>query len=55
MVKVRLQGTKQDIQWFIERALKNNKEVEVLEVSDTFANRGTNKFVRVYSEVKKAD
>ena len=27
MVKVRLQGTKQDINWFIERVLKNNNEV----------------------------
>lgn len=54
MVKVRLQGTKQDIKWFIDRILKNNKEVEVLEVSDTFANKGTKNFVRVYSEVEKA-
>ena len=28
MVKVRLQGTKQDINWFIERVLKNNNEVK---------------------------
>lgn len=53
MVKVRLQGTKQDIKWFVERVLKNNKEVKVLEVSETFANKGTNKYVRLYSEVEK--
>lgn len=53
MVKVRLQGTKQDINWFIERVLKNNNEV-VLDISETFANKGTNRFVRLYSEVEKA-
>lgn len=37
MVKVRLQGTKQDINWFIERVLKNNNEVKVLDISETFA------------------
>ena len=54
MVKVRLQGTKQDINWFIERVLKNNNEVKVLEISETYANKGTNRFVRLYSEVEKA-
>lgn len=28
MVKVRLQGTKQDINWFIERVLKNNNQYQ---------------------------
>ena len=54
MVKVRLQGTKQDINWFIERVLKNNNEVKVLDISETYANKGTNRFVRLYSEVEKA-
>ena len=54
MVKVRLQGTKHDINWFIERVLKNNNEVKVLDISETYANKGTNRFVRLYSEVEKA-
>ena len=52
MLKVRLMGTKNDIKWF-EKILKRNPKIELLEFSDLYANKGTNKNYRVYAEVKK--
>ena len=52
MLKIRLQGTLRDIQWF-RRILENHKELDVLEVSDTYANKGTSKYFRVYVEVEE--
>ena len=43
MLKIRLQGTLRDIQWF-RRILENHKELDVLEVSDAYANKGTSKY-----------
>ena len=48
MLKIRLQGTLKDIQWF-RRIL----ELDVLEVSDAYANKGTSKYFRVYVEVEE--
>jgi hypothetical protein len=53
MLKIRLQGTKNDIKWF-RKILERNPKVEVLEFSDYFENKGTNRFYRVYVEVNKA-
>ena len=52
MLKIRLQGTLRDIQWF-RRILENHKELDVLEVSDAYANKGTSKYFRVYVEVEE--
>ena len=38
--------------WF-EKILKRNPKIELLEFSDLYANKGTNKYYRVYAEVKK--
>ena len=54
MLKIRLQGTLKDIRWF-KRLLEKHKEVYVQEVSEPFANKGTNKYFRVYAEVKKEE
>ena len=54
MLKIRLMGTKNDIKWF-ERFLKRNTKLEVTEFSDLFENKGTNRFYRVYAEVKKSN
>ena len=43
MLKIRLQGTLKDIQWF-RRILEKHKELDVLEVSDAYANKGTSKY-----------
>ncbi len=52
MLKVRLMGTKNDIKWF-EKILKRHPNIEVLEFSDLYTNKGTKKFYRVYVEVQK--
>lgn len=52
MLKIRLQGTKNDLKWF-RKLLERDRRIQVLEVSDTYANKGTNKYYRVYVEVIK--
>ena len=52
MLKIRLQGTTGDIKW-LTGILKRDKRVDVLEVSEPFANKGTNRYFRVYAEVEK--
>lgn len=54
MLKIRLQGTKKDINWF-KKVLMQNAELHVLEFSDTFSNKGTNKYFRVYGEIEKSN
>lgn len=54
MLKIRLQGTKNDIKWF-KKILDRYPKLEVLEFSDYFENKGTQKYYRVYAEVKKKD
>jgi len=53
MLKIRLQGTTGDIKW-LTGILKRDKRVDVLEVSEPFANKGTNRYFRVYAEVEKS-
>lgn len=52
MLKIRLQGTTQDLKWF-RRVLEHQEEVRVLQVSDTYANKGTTKYFRMYAEVER--
>lgn len=52
MLKIRVQGTIRDIQWF-KRLLERHEEIKVKEVSEPFSNKGTNKYFRVYAEVEK--
>lgn len=52
MLKIRLQGTTRDIKWF-RKILERDKRIKVLEISEPFANKGTNKYFRVYVEVEK--
>ncbi|MCP1111429.1 hypothetical protein M2145_002113 [Lachnospiraceae bacterium PF1-21] len=54
MIKVRLQGTREEILWFREQILARNGNIEVNEISDFFNNKGTKKFVRNYMEISKA-
>lgn len=56
MLKIRLQGTKNDIRWFV-RLLQRDKRFELNNVSTFFDNVGTDKYRRVYAEVsrKKTD
>ena len=52
MLKVRLMGTRNDINWF-GKILRRNPKIEVTEFSDLFSNKGTKKYYRAYVEVKK--
>jgi hypothetical protein len=52
MIKVRLQGTKEDMEW-LERQLKECPAVRISETSPVFSNKGTNRFFRKYLEINK--
>ena len=52
MLKVRLMGTKNDIVWF-QKILQRHPEV--LEISEFYSNKGTNKYYRAYAEVQKSN
>ena len=54
MLKVRLMGTKNDIVWF-QKILQRHPKVEVLEISELYSNKGTNKYYRAYPEVQKSN
>lgn len=54
MVKVRLQGTKEDMEW-LEKQIKDCPEIQITESSEAFSNKGTNKYFRKYLEVNKTD
>ena len=50
MLKLRIQGTKNDIRWFL-RLLKSRPEMMVENTSTFFDNVGTKKYKRVYTEI----
>ena len=54
MLKIRLQGTKKDIHWF-RQLMERDKEIRVLQVSEIFSNKGTNKYFRAYAEVERTE
>ena len=54
MLKIRLMGTKNDITWF-KKIMQRYPKVEVLEMSDLYPNKGTDKYYRSYVEVKKTN
>lgn len=53
MLKIRLMGTKNDINWF-GKILQRLPGVEVTEFSSLFPNKGTKRYYRAYAEVEKA-
>lgn len=52
MVKMRLQGTKEDMEW-LEEQLAQLSNVQITESSEIFKNKGTNNYFRKYLEVEK--
>lgn len=52
MLKIRLQGTTNDIKWF-RKILEQDRRINVLGISEPFVNKGTKKYFRVYAEVEK--
>ena len=52
MVKVSLQGTKEDMEW-LEKQMEQIPNVQITESSELFSNKGTNKYFRKYLEIEK--
>ncbi|MCI8593604.1 MAG: hypothetical protein HFI88_15035 [Lachnospiraceae bacterium] len=52
MLKVRVQGTRKDIHWFLQ-LLERNKDIRMLQASDIYGNKGTNKYFRAYADVER--
>ena len=52
VVKVRLQGTKEDMEW-LEKQMEQIPNVQITESSELFSNKGTNKYFRKYLEIEK--
>ena len=52
MLKIRIQGTEKDIQWF-QKVLERHIGLAVTEVSDLYKNKGTSKFFRNYVEINR--
>ncbi|MBD5445157.1 MAG: hypothetical protein HDR29_06350 [Lachnospiraceae bacterium] len=52
MLKIRLQGTTKDLKWF-KKIIERDRRITVLSVSEPFANKGTNKYFRVYANIEK--
>ncbi len=53
MLKIRLMGTKQDIKWFL-KMIQDNRQMKVLEISELYSIKGSNRYYRVYVEVQSA-
>ena len=54
MIKVRLQGTKEDMEW-LEKQLSECPEIKINQMSETFSNKGTNKYFRKYLEINRSE
>jgi hypothetical protein len=54
MLKIRLQGTEKEIEWF-KKILIHIPQLKVREFSELFPNKGTKKYFRVYSEIDRED
>lgn len=54
MLKIRLQGTVRDIRWF-KRLQEKHPEIRVIQVSEIFSNKGTNRYFRFYAEIDRIE
>ena len=52
MIKVRVQGTKREIRWFL-KLLERDKRFRLENTSTFFNNKGTDKYKRLYTEVHR--
>ena len=53
-VKSQTDGNKECIVWF-QKILQRHPKIEVLEMSELYSNKGTNKYYRAYVEVQKSN
>lgn len=54
MLKIRLMGTKEDISWY-KSLLEENSKLVLLEFSECYSNKGTDRYYRAYVEVIKKE
>lgn len=54
MLKLRLQGTKENMEWFCG-LLQSHSQVQVIQKSDVFSNKGTSKYYRMYVEIQNIE
>jgi hypothetical protein len=54
MLKLRLMGTKNDIKWFV-KILERTPKLEIVNFSNLYVNKGTDKYYRYYVEVSRAN
>lgn len=54
MLKLRLQGTPNEIRWFI-RLLQREPRVNLENISTYFSNKGTERYKRLYTQVNRVD
>ena len=52
MLKLRIQGTTNDIKWF-QKILNRNKKLNIISISEPYKNVGTKKYFRVYMDVER--
>jgi len=52
MIKVRVQGTKREIRWFL-KLLERDKRFSLENTSTFFNNKGTDRYKRLYTEVHR--
>ena len=50
MIKMRLQGTKNDIRWFL-KVLEKDKRFDLVDTSDFYQIKTSNRFKRLYTNV----
>lgn len=50
MLKVRLQGSRNDIRWFL-KILEKDTRFDVVDTSDMFAIKTSNRFKRLYTNI----
>jgi hypothetical protein len=54
MIKLRIQGTMNDIEWFKEE-IEKSKNIKINSISEPLANKGTKKYFRVYADIEHTD
>ncbi len=52
MVKLRAMGTKNELKW-VRKVLERDKRIKVLSISEMYANKGTNRYYRMYADVER--
>lgn len=53
MIKIRLMGKNEDMRWMINNIICHIKDIEIMYVSDFYANRGNSEYGRIYMEVER--